>query len=163
SKPGDPMWFMAATGDPTYDGSTPNTIRVTRMDDVLSSSPIYTDDTVSVNTYGPNSGFADQPGAPGSVATNDVTTTQVDYRNGKLVTAFSASTPADGFVTTKVHWYQVDVSSGTPALLQQGAIDPGPGVATYFGTVAQDIYGNLGFTWMESSLSENVSMWVGTL
>ena len=31
--PGDPMWFMASTGDPTYDGTTPNTIRVTKMDE----------------------------------------------------------------------------------------------------------------------------------
>src|SRR6516225_4592953 len=96
SNPGDPMWFMAATGDPTYDGTHPNTIRVTRMDNVLSNSPVYTDYTVGVNTYGPNSGAADQPGAPGSVATNDVTTTSGDYLNGSLVTAFSASTPADG-------------------------------------------------------------------
>ena len=40
------MWFMASTGDPTYDGTTPNTIRVTEMTNVLSNSPIYTDFTV---------------------------------------------------------------------------------------------------------------------
>ena len=34
--PGGPMWFMASTGDPTYDGTTPNTIRVTEMTNILS-------------------------------------------------------------------------------------------------------------------------------
>jgi methionine-rich copper-binding protein CopC len=160
SNPGDPMWFMAATGDPTYDGTTPNTIRVTRMDNILSNSPIYTDYTVGVNTYGPNHGAADQPNAPSSVATNDVTTTQVDYLNGSLVTAFSASTPADGFNTTKAHWYQVDVTGGSPTLVQEGLIDPGPGVATFFPTAAQDAAGNIGITYMESSSSEFVSSYV---
>jgi hypothetical protein len=154
---GAPMWFMASTGDPTYDGTTPNTIRVTKMENTLSSSPIYTDYTVSVDIYGPNSGAADQPGSPGSVATNDVTTTQVNYLDGSLVTAFSASTPADGFVTTKAHWYQVDVSGGTPSLIQQGVVDPGVGVATFFPTATQDAAGNIGVTYMESSSSEYVS------
>src|SRR5262249_17931857 len=56
AKPGDPMWFMAATGDPSADGTTPDTIRVTRMDNVLSNSPIYTDYAVPVDVYGPNNG-----------------------------------------------------------------------------------------------------------
>ena len=98
--PGGPMWFMASTGDPTYDGTTPNTIRVTEMTNILSNSPTYTDFAVSVNTYGPNSGFADQPGAPGSVATNDVTTTIGRFPrrqdgDGLLPPAL----PADGFKT----------------------------------------------------------------
>ena len=71
--PGDPMWFMASTGDPTLrrhhaehdprhqDG--PTSCRTRRPTPTTRSS---------VNTYGPNSGAADQPGAPGSVATNDV-------------------------------------------------------------------------------------------
>jgi hypothetical protein len=154
---GSPMWFMASTGNPTYDGTTPNTIRVTRMDNVLSSSPTYTDYSVNVNTYGPNSGAADQPGAPGSVATNDVSTTQVMYLNGQLVTSFSASTPADGFRTTKVHWYQVDVTGGTPALVQEGLVDPGPGVATFFPAAAIDPAGDIGLSYMQSSSTEFVS------
>jgi hypothetical protein len=157
---GDPMWFMASTGDPTYDGTTPNTIRVTKMANILSNSPIYTDYSVGVNIYGPNSGAADQPGSPGSVATNDVSTTQVDYLNGSLVTAFSASTPADGFQTTKAHWYQVDVSGASPALIQEGLVDPGVGVATFFPTATQDAAGNIGITYMESSSSEFVSAYV---
>src|SRR5262249_26695703 len=91
---------------------------------------------------------------------NDATVTQVDYRNGKLATTFNATSPADGYVAPKVAWYQVDVSSGTPMLVQQGFVDPGPRVDTYFGTIARADNGNLGLTYMESSLNENVSMYV---
>ena len=34
---------------------------------------------------------------------------------------------------------------------------------TKFATVDEDQQGNLGFTWMESSLSEYVSIWIGNL
>ena len=94
------------------------------------------------------------------MATNDVTTTQTDYRNGLMVSAFSAGTPADGFFTPKAHWYQVDVTSGTPTLVQEGLIDPGPGVATFFPSVAMDDAGNIGITYMESSSTEFVSSYV---
>jgi hypothetical protein len=171
ANPGDPMWFIAApenfTSPPTI--VNPNAIRVTRMDNVLTSSPTYTDYSVAVQTYGEPSNFgaagsyggsADQPGAPKSVATNDTTTTAVDYLGGKMVTAFSATDPSDGFATTHVHWYQVDVSGGTPSLVQEGVVNPGPGVYTYFGSATQDSAGNIGITYMESSLSEYVSAYV---
>ena len=75
----------------------------------------------------------------------------------------ASGTASDGFVYPKGLYYQVDVSSGTPTLLKQGVIDPGPGVAVQMPSVDEDIHGNLGFTWMESSSSEYLSMWVGTL
>ena len=42
-------------------------------------------------------------------------------------------------------------------------IDPGPGVSVQMPSVAIDSKGNLGFTWMEASSTEFVSMWVGSL
>jgi hypothetical protein len=42
-------------------------------------------------------------------------------------------------------------------------IDPGPGVAVQMPSVDEDQLGNLGFTWMESSTTEFLSLWVGTL
>ena len=93
------------------------------------------------------------------MAANDNTTTQVFEYNGTLVTAFPASTAADGYFYPKVHYYTVDVSSGTPALTLQGVVDPGPGVATFFPTATMNpTTGDLGLTWMESSSSEYVSM-----
>ena len=129
ASPGDPMWFMASTGDPTYDGTHPNTIRVTKMENILSDSPVYTDYAVGVNTYGPNSGAADQPGGTGLGGHER----RLDHA-GRL----PQRQPGNGLRgqhaggrirTTKTHWYQVDVTSGTPTLVQEGLVDPGPGVA----------------------------------
>ena len=130
------------------------------MTNILSNSPVYTDFTVAVNTYGPNNVFADQPGAPARWRPTTFDHA-VDYLNGSLVTSFSASTPADGFKTTKVHWYQVDVSSGTPTLVQEGLIDPGPGVSTFYQSAAQDAAGNsASATWSRRS-TEFVSIVCG--
>ena len=75
----------------------------------------------------------------------------------------ASSTASDGFVYPKGLYYQVDVSCGAPELLQQGVIDPGAGVAVQMPSVDEDINGSLGLTWMESSNSEYLSMWVGTV
>ncbi len=149
------MWFISTDGY-TFPAST---IRVTEMTNVLSSSPTYTTFSLPVNTFGYTT-LANQPGAPGSVETNDPTTTSVDFLDGKMVTALAATDASDGFAQTHVHWYEVDVSSGTPTLVQEGVINPGPGVATYFGAAAIDPAGNIGISYMESSLNEYVSAYV---
>ena len=63
-------------------------------------------------------------------------------------------------------YYQIDVN-GTgvvkPRLIKEGVIDPGQGVAVQMPSVVEDQQGNLGLTWMESSNTEYLSMWVGNL
>jgi hypothetical protein len=61
-----------------------------------------------------------------------------------------------------VRWYQFDTTGGTPTLIQQGSIHPGPGVSTFMGSIAQDAAGDLGMTYMQSSAREYVSMYVAT-
>jgi hypothetical protein len=105
---------------------------------------------------------ADQPGGDITVFPN-TTTTQVHYHLGRLVTAMASATASDGFVYPKGLYYQINVNGGRPRLLKQGVIDPGPGVAVQMPSVVEDQQGNLGVTWMESSSSEYLSMWVGNL
>jgi methionine-rich copper-binding protein CopC len=152
-------WFVSTDGT-DQSGST---IRVTELTNYLSNTPTYTLTSLPVTPY--QQAFrADQPGEPFGVTTFPNTTTyQVQYRNGHLVTAMASSVATDGFVYPKGLYYQIDVSSGTPTLLKEGVIDPGPGVAVQMPSVDEDINGNLGFSWMESSLSEYLSMWVATL
>jgi hypothetical protein len=154
---GGTEWFVSTDGG----DSGGSTIRVTEMTNYFSNSPIFTYTSLPVTTY-----FApyraDQPGGFVTVFPN-TTTYEVDYRNGKLATALASGQAADGYAYPKGLYYQVDVSSGSPFLLKQGVIDPGYGVAVQMPSVAQDIHGNLGFTWIESSSSEYLSMWVGTL
>ena len=159
--PGDPIWFVGSAY--LNQGETNNVIRVTELTNPF-TSPVFTDYYVTVDTYGGYAASVDQPGGLGTVAANDNTTTQVFEYNGELVTAIPASTAADGYYYPKVHYYEFNVSSGTPALALQGVIDPGAGVAAFFPTVAMNpTTGDLGLTWMQSSASQFVSMWVGTV
>ena len=88
--------------------------------------------------------------------TNDPTTTSVYFLNGLMVTPLAAMDASDGFQQTDVHWYEVDVSSGTPVLVQEGLINPAPG-GDVFGAAAIDPSGNIGLSYMESSSTEYVS------
>jgi hypothetical protein len=87
-------WFLSTDG--TDAGG--NTIRVTQMTNYLSNSPQFTYTSLPVTPY-VSASTADQPGGPGTVTTfPNTATTQVHYRNGRLVTAMASSTAADGFV-----------------------------------------------------------------
>src|SRR5206468_2700194 len=57
-------------------------------------------------------------------------------------------------------WIQFNTSGSTPVFVQQGFVHPGTGISTYFPSVAVDANGNLGMTYMESSASEYISMYV---
>jgi hypothetical protein len=153
-------WFVSTDG--TDAGG--NTIRVTEMTNYLSNTPnfIYTSLPVTQYRSAPQ---ADQPGGGHITTFPNTTTTQVQYHKGRLVTAMASGTASDGFVYPKGLYYQIDVNDDLPApeLLKEGVIDPGPGVAVQMVSVDEDKQGNLGFTWMESSKSEYLSMWVGNV
>jgi hypothetical protein len=150
-------WFVSSDG--TDAGGS--AIRVTKMTNYLSNSPSFTYTSLPVTPYR-NASHANQPG--GSITTfPNTTTTQVQYHKGHLVTAMASSLALDGFVNPKGLVFQVDVSSGTPTLLQEVVIAPGAGVAVQMPSVDEDSKGNLGLTWMESSIREYLSMWVATI
>ncbi len=152
-------WFVSTDG--TEAGGT--TLRVTMMTNYLSNNPTFTYTSLPVAEYR-NATTADQPGG-GSVTTfPNTTTTQVQYDNGFLVTAMASATASDGFLYPKGLYYKINVNGAphaSPRLVSQNVIDPGPGVAVQMPSVAEDQQGNLGLTWMESSATEYLSMWVG--
>ena len=148
-------WFVSTDGTDT--GGT--TIRLTKMTNYLSNSPVFTYTSLKVTQYKAAT-TANQPGGSVTVFPN-TTTTQVHFRNGHLVTAMASATAADGFVFPKGLFYQISVSHKKPKLLEQIVIDPGPGVAVQMPSVDEDSNGNLGMTWIESSSTEFLSMWVG--
>src|SRR5262249_5505458 len=82
-------------------------------------------------------------------------TLQAYWRNNKL--AVTQDVGQNGI--TKARWYEFD-TSGTPSLVQQGTIDPGPTVYTYKASIAINDNGDLGVTYLESSPTEFVSMYV---
>ena len=159
---GGTEWFVSTDG--TDAGGS--TIRVTEMTNYLSNAPKFTYTSLPVTPYR-SAIQADQPGGPGTVTTfPNTTTTQVHWRKGRLVTSLASSTASDGFVYPKGLWFQMDVNGNgavKPRLIKSGVIDPGPGVAVQMPSVDEDQQGNLGFTWMESSSTELLSMWIGNL
>ena len=158
SAPGDPEWFVSTDG--TDAGGT--TIRVTEMTNYLSTSPTFTYTSLKVKRY-QQAVRADQPGGPNSVTTFPNTTmSEVQYRNGHLLAAMDSALAKDGFVYPKGLYFQINVSSGTPVLLKKGVIDGGSGVAEQMVSMDEDSKGHLGLTWMESSNSEYLSMWIGS-
>ncbi len=155
---GGAEWFVSTDGTDTG-GST---IRVTKLVNYLSNSPSFTYTFLPVQQY-KYATMDDQPGGSVTVFPN-TTTTQVHYRNGDLVTAMASSTENDGFAYPKGLYYQINVAGNSqPKLMKEGVIDPGPGVAVQMPSVDEDKNGNLGLTWMESSQTEYLSMWVGTI
>ena len=82
------------------------------------------------------------------------------YHAGRVCTGFSAL-PPDHMQRTDQQRFSQAIKGAT--LLRQGVIDPGPGVAVQMPSVDEDSKGSLGLTWFESSQSEYMSMWVGTI
>ena len=153
AKPGDPMFFVQEDG---YDNG--QNAEIVTLTDALSNTPNFVDTAIPVDPYGETT-FSDQPGAPGSVQSIDTTFVRAEVRDGMLVATQTVTTPADGFTTDKVRWYEFSLT-GTPSLVQQGTIDPGPGIATYNGNIAINADGALGLTYMQSSINQFVSMYV---
>src|SRR5262249_9457854 len=148
----DPMYFIEEAG---YDNGS--AARVVTAPNVLTNSPAFLDTDIPVAPYG-SPPAALQPF--GSVHTDDTTFTQADWRGGLLVSAQTVSEPDDGYSTARVRWYEFSTTGAAPALVQQGSIHPGAGISTYYGTAALDNAGDIGLTYMESSTSEYVSMYV---
>jgi hypothetical protein len=95
---------------------------------------------------------ADQPGSPGSIATNDVRNLAA-YWSGNAV--FGAHTiawnPGTGTVPS-VQWYQLGNLDAKPILVQQNILSTS-GEARYFPSLAVDTSGNLGLAYAYSSPS----------
>jgi hypothetical protein len=158
---GDPMWLVEESSD-----AFESMIRIVRMDDVLSGSPAFSEHDVGVTPYliPPN---ADQPGSgpfsgdcfigtgSGFVCTNDSSILSVASRGNRLVAAHNVGVTS----TARARWYEFD-TSGAPTLTQEGTIDPGPGIHTYFPSIEIARNGDLGMTFMQSSASQFMSMYV---
>src|SRR5262249_38693063 len=94
----------------------------------------------------------------GQVTTTlDTRILNVDWRNGLMVAAQNVGIDSD--ISVHARWYELS-TIGTPALLQQGTLVPGPDVDTYMPAVALGTDGSIGMTYLESSPVENMAMYV---
>src|SRR5262249_30980116 len=107
---------------------------------------------------------AAQMGTTDTMQTNDTRILSQVWRNvgGQehlVLTQEITSTQDPG--VAKARWYDINTGAvGGPMLYQSGDLDPGPGVATYFPSADIAPNGDIGMTYLESSASEFVSMWI---
>ncbi len=146
--PGDPIWLVEETN---FNGG--NSIRLLRWDNPLTSANFSQWD-IPVASYGTP---PDAPqGGGGTFTTNDARMLNAELRDGRLLATHAVGVGGRALA----RWYEFDVSSVTPSLTQQGDVDPGPGKHTYFPSIAINPQGDIGITYMQSSSTEFVSMYV---
>jgi hypothetical protein len=146
--PGDPEWFVE-TG-------TPTTLKVVRMDNVLSDTPTFTFYNVSVSAYS-NPPAAVQEGTSFKITANDDRILNVAMWGGLLVADHAVGSGG----VAHARWYMILVGDFGAVPYQEGEIDPGPGVYTFFPAIEINYYeGDIGLTYMESSSNEYLSMYV---
>jgi hypothetical protein len=143
---GGPMWFV----ETTWNGS--NSIDVVKMTNVDTANPSFTDNNLTVNSY---SYISSPPQPGGTVGIVDCRALNVEWNNNNLVTGFDSKSGSDAAAA----WVEFATGGSSPTVSQQGVIHPGSAVQTYFPAVGVDSSGNVGMTYMESSSSEDVSMY----
>jgi hypothetical protein len=147
--PGDPMWFVEES--PFFF----DTISVVKMTNVLSATPTFTETDIAVNTYG-SPPSASQRGTSGRIYAGDTRILHVESRDDRLVAAQTVGVSG----VARARWYEFDTSDVAPTLTQQGTINQGSGVHTYYPSIAIAPNGDLGMTFMQSSSTRYMSMYV---
>jgi hypothetical protein len=159
---GGPAYFVSTFG--IGNNNTPfgsGILRVTTMTNTLSPNATFRAVSIAVDRFG-NGPLPDaaQPGDP-IINTNrlhigDTAITNAAWRDNHLVAAQTAKVNNKG----TVRWYEIDTSNRTPALLQQGNIDPGAGISTFFPRIEISGRLDIGITYDESSANEFLSTYV---
>jgi hypothetical protein len=104
---------------------------------------------------------ATQPGTTNLIDTNDSRILNAEWRNNHLVAnqAIGVSTDAQAHA----RWYEFDTTNYTstgPTLIQDGTIGLGSGANSFFPSIAIGANDVMGMTYIESSPTEYMSMWV---
>jgi hypothetical protein len=80
------------------------------------------------------------------------------WRDGRLVATHTAQD--DPSQTAQARWYEFSTAGASPTLTQTGSIGGGPGVATFMPSINIAPNGDLGLTFLESSASQYLSMYI---
>ena len=118
-------------------------------------TPTAAPDSFSLNVpgFGSPSG-APQQGSSALLSTIDARIKHGVVRNGRLYTAHGIGTGG----VTKVRWYEIDLGnwpiSGSPSVIQQGDLDLGAGVYSWFPDICPDANGNVTISYNRSASNE---------
>jgi hypothetical protein len=146
-----PAFYMAEA----FETPTSTAIRLHAITDPL-GTPVQTTFDLTVPLY-------EQPENPPQAGTSirpetfEARIWSSVFRNGRLYISHH-----QGASRVLHRWYEINMAdwpvAGTPSLVQWGNVDPGPGIRSFFGSVAVDGQGNVGMVYARSSSSEFISM-----
>lgn len=146
SLPGSEAWFV--------ENGNSQSMVVTRMTNVLSAAPTFTDTTITVPTHNNAPAFR-QPG--GTITSFDQRVLSVAWRNNTLVAAHIVGVGG----VARARWYDFNTAGSTPTLNQSGNVNPGSNnLDTYFPAIDIAANGDIGIAYMQSGTTENMSMYV---
>lgn len=136
---GDPMWLVTEHGDNT-------SIDVIRMTGVLTNSASFAYTNLAVTPY---SGTVAPLNPNGTFITTNIDSRiqKAAEANHTIVATHSVSVSATQDVA---QWYAIDVSSGTPALAQQGRVDAGAHTYVVYPGIDINASGQIGMSYMQS-------------
>ncbi len=102
--------------------------------------------------------YAPQQGSSTQIWTIDTRIKHGVVRNGHLYCAHGIGSGG----ITRVRWYEIDLGnwpdSGSPTLVQEGEIDLGSGVYTWFPDISPDAAGNITVSYNRSASNEPISI-----
>jgi hypothetical protein len=145
SQAGDPMWFVAEHSPATDAG---HSIDVYKMTNVLSNSATATLTTLAVNPYtNISTVHPKQPDGTEVTGFIDSGILRAAEANNTLVATQAISVSA---TEDDARWYAIDVSSGTPVLLDQGNVSAGNNTYIYYPGIDINSAGVIGMSFMKS-------------
>ncbi len=150
-----PMYFVEETLD-SNGNATGNAIRVVTATNLLTGSPTFQFSDLTVASYQPPPA-ATQKGSTTLITTNDGRILNAEWRGDRLVASQTVGVSSDS--QAHARWYEFN-TNGAPTLTQQGTIGVGSGSNSYFPSIAIDPNGDLGMTFIQSSSTEYMSMYV---
>lgn len=158
AKPGDPMWMVSSFQGGMFSGQT-NKLDVVKMTNVLSASPIFTTTTLTVNPYYQSVNGLNPDGTTTDTLA-DSRILQSAEQNGLLVATHEISDAAGDEDSSR--WYEINVSSGTPVVQQQGDVGGGPSVYDRYPGININSAGDIGLTFVRSAHAPGQfeSMWI---
>jgi hypothetical protein len=145
SAAGDPMWFV----EDGHMGRGGSTVNVVKMTNEFSSSPTFTTTTLAVNSYGDAPGPR-QPG--GSLGPSLATSFNFSALRTVGEQTFLVSADAVGSGGgVRARWYEFNVGGASPTVAQQGEINQGDGVDTFFPDADISAAGAIGLNFSQTS------------
>jgi hypothetical protein len=153
---GSPMYFVSTFGVGSMGTPFSNSVlRVTTMTNILSLRPVFQFQSMTVANYG--NGPVPNAAQPFDVLNlGDTQITNLAWRNGEFVAAQTAKINGKGEAT----WYDFNLVAGKPTLIQEGSIDAGKGVSTFFPRIDISLRGDIGLSYNQSSATEPMSFYV---